>query len=90
LENTFQLHCNTKTHFSSAVKEFLNEDYEGRLTEMLTLAYAAWSPDLNSLDFFLCGCMRSRLYKPKAKYQFVEGTDGTRKELGSCNGNTQR
>jgi hypothetical protein len=52
------------------------------------VAWPARSPDLNPLDFFLWGCMKSRVYhggKPEARYQ-LEAIDepavGIRNELG--------
>jgi hypothetical protein len=55
-------HDGTTPHFSRVVIEFFNEGYEGRWIG--TGGQVAWptqSPDLNPLDFFLWGCMKSRV-----------------------------
>jgi hypothetical protein len=69
---------------------FLNENYEGIwIGKGGPLAWPTWSPDLNPLDFFLWGCMKSRVYhggKPEARHQLVEVINeaavGIRNELG--------
>jgi hypothetical protein len=61
----------------------MNEDYEDQWLGPL-------GPDLNPLDFFLWGCMKSRVYhggKPEAWDQLTEATDeattSITNELGS-------
>jgi hypothetical protein len=72
-------HDGAPPHFSRAVTEFLNDDYEGRLIGRGgPVAWPARSPDLNLLYFFLWGCMKSRVYhssKPEAKHRLVDAID---------------
>jgi hypothetical protein len=82
-------HYGAPPYFGRAVTEFLNEYYEGRWIR--SGGRAAWpprSPSLNLLDFFLWGCMKSRVHhtgKPEARHHLVEVTDeaavGIRNEL---------
>jgi hypothetical protein len=83
-------HDTAPSHFGRAVTEFLKEHYEGRwIVRGGQVAWPAQSPDLNPLDFFLWGCMKSRVYhggKPEARHMLVEAiykaTIGNRNELG--------
>jgi hypothetical protein len=52
------------------------------------VAWSAESPDMGALDFFLCGCMKLRVYqvnKPEVWHQLVEAinvaTIGVRNEI---------
>jgi hypothetical protein len=79
-EREMQLkHDGAPLHFSNAVTEFLNKDYEGRwMGRGGPVALSTWSPDLKPLDLFLWGCMKSRVYhggKPEARHQTVQAID---------------
>ena len=55
-------HDRAPPHFAKEVTEFLNEHSEGRWTGRNgPVTWPAWSPNLNPLDFFLWGCMKSRV-----------------------------
>jgi hypothetical protein len=68
--------------------KFFNE-YEGRCKGRgAPVAWPTWSPSLNPLDFFLWGCMKTRVYdggKPEARHQLIKAIDeaafGIRNEL---------
>jgi hypothetical protein len=76
--------------FGRTLTDILNEDYDGRwMGRGEPVAWHAWSPVLNALDFFLWGCMKSRVYhggKPEARHQLVLAIHGAafgvRNELG--------
>jgi hypothetical protein len=77
-------------HLGRAVTEFLNKDYEGRwMGRGGPVALPTRSLDLNPLDLFLWGCMKSRVYhggKPEARHQTVQAIDeaavGVQNEMG--------
>jgi hypothetical protein len=54
----------------------LYERYEGRWSGLV--AWLVQTPNLNPLDFFLWGYMKSRVYhggKPEARHQIVEAIE---------------
>lgn len=73
--------------FGSEVMEFLNENYERRWNGRIgSVAWSAQSPDLNPLDFFLWGCMKSRVYEggePEGRHQLVEAINEVAIAIGN-------
>jgi hypothetical protein len=54
--------CGFSPHSGSEVMEFFNENCEGRwIGRNGMVAWSAESPDGSPLDFFLWGCMKSRV-----------------------------
>lgn len=57
------MHDGAPAHFSLIAREFLNEAYPGRwIGRAGPIAWPARSPDLNPLDFFVWGHLKSMVY----------------------------
>jgi hypothetical protein len=56
------MHDSAPAHFSRAVRHVLNDTYHGRWIGRGPTAWPPHSPGLNTLDFYLCGHLKSRVY----------------------------
>jgi hypothetical protein len=63
-------------HFDRQVMAYWNKNYQGRwIGRGGLLAWPADSSDRNTLDFFLCACIKSKMHhsgKPEMRKQLVE------------------
>lgn len=89
----FFQHDGAPPHFGRRVAEFLNENFPERwIGRGGPVPWPARSPDLSPLDFFLWGCLKSRVYnngKPDTREELiariVEAVDSLRNELAEIN-----
>lgn len=80
-------------HFGRQVTVFLNENFPERwIGRGGPVHWPARSPDLSPLDFFLWGCLKSRVYingKPDTREELtdriVEATNSLKNELVAIN-----
>jgi hypothetical protein len=68
-------HDKVPPHTTREVTALLNEHFADRWLGIWTCAMAPRSPDLSPLDFFVWGCMKSRVYlneKPDTRQQLMQ------------------